>query len=114
MVKSVGKPDARNGHVRFDERGRETGGCQEAPHRALPRLYGRLLNDPHFAELPYDVIAQCCLLGLNGEQLGRLDLRFKHRHSQRDYFAFESKRLHVTYPGGSFSTEYPTYAVTRG
>src|ERR1022692_3415552 len=39
MVKSVGKPDARNGHVRFDERGRETGGCQSAPHRALPRLY---------------------------------------------------------------------------
>src|SRR5258708_18184705 len=25
LVKSVGKPDARNGHVRFDERGRETG-----------------------------------------------------------------------------------------
>src|SRR6266404_5354942 len=24
LVKSVGKPDARNGHVRFDERGRET------------------------------------------------------------------------------------------
>jgi len=28
MVKSVGKPDAQNGHVRFDERGRETAGCQ--------------------------------------------------------------------------------------
>ena len=26
MVKSVGKPDARSGHVRFDERGRETTG----------------------------------------------------------------------------------------
>src|ERR1019366_8739118 len=39
MVKSVGKPDARKGHVRFDERGRETGGCQSALHRALPRLY---------------------------------------------------------------------------
>jgi hypothetical protein len=25
LVKSVGKPDARNGHIRFDERGRETG-----------------------------------------------------------------------------------------
>jgi hypothetical protein len=25
--KPVGKPDARNGHVRFDERGRETTGC---------------------------------------------------------------------------------------
>src|SRR3989442_8806622 len=24
-MKPVGKPDARNGHVRFDERGRETG-----------------------------------------------------------------------------------------
>ena len=28
LVKSVGKPDARNGHVRFDERGRETAVCQ--------------------------------------------------------------------------------------
>jgi hypothetical protein len=31
VVKSVGKPDARNGHVRFDERGRETTGCQSVP-----------------------------------------------------------------------------------
>jgi len=31
VVKSVGKPDARNGHVRFDERGRETTGCQWVP-----------------------------------------------------------------------------------
>ena len=34
-MKSVGKPDARNGHVRFDERGRETGrlpvGSDHAP-----------------------------------------------------------------------------------
>ena len=34
-VKPVGKPDAGNPHVRFDERGRETGHC----HRARPRLY---------------------------------------------------------------------------
>jgi len=27
-VKPVGKPDAGNPHVRFDERGRETTGCQ--------------------------------------------------------------------------------------
>jgi SNF2 family DNA or RNA helicase len=46
MVKSVGKPDARKGHVRFDERGRETGGCQSAPHRALPRLYNELERPP--------------------------------------------------------------------
>ena len=35
VMKSVGKPDAGNPHVRFDERGRETGRC----HRARPRLY---------------------------------------------------------------------------
>jgi hypothetical protein len=82
--------------------------------RITNRLAGRLANDPDFAELPYDVITQCWLLGLNGERLGRLDLRFKHRHSQRDYFAFESKRLHVLYPGGHFSLEYPTYTGADG
>lgn len=86
----------------------------EIEDRITSRLAGRLANDPHFAELPYDVVPQCWLLGLNGELLGRLDLRFKHRHSQRDYFAFESKRLHVIYPGGRFSTEYPAYAGEDG
>jgi hypothetical protein len=39
-VKPVGKPDAGNPHVRFDERGRETERCRMAPsHRARPRLY---------------------------------------------------------------------------
>jgi hypothetical protein len=78
------------------------------------RLAGRLANDPHFAEIPYDVAAQHWLLGLDGQRLGRLDLRFKHRHSQRDYFTFEAKRLHVTYPGDKYSTEYPTYAGDEG
>ncbi|MEA2818063.1 MAG: hypothetical protein QOJ86_67 [Bradyrhizobium sp.] len=88
--------------------------ASEIEDRITFRLAGRLANDPHFAELPYDIVAQCWLLGLDGERLGRLDLRFKHRHSQRDYFAFESKRLHVTYPGGRFSTEYPAYAGDDG
>lgn len=78
------------------------------------RLAGRLANDAKFSDLPYDVVPQYWLLGLNGERLGRLDLRFKHRSSQRDYFAFEAKRLHVKYPGGKFSTEYPTYAGAKG
>jgi hypothetical protein len=38
-MKSIGKPDAGNPHVRFDERGRETGDWQSLKHRALPRLY---------------------------------------------------------------------------
>ena len=38
--KSVGKPDAANPHVRFDERGRETGPlAMPQCYRALPRLY---------------------------------------------------------------------------
>lgn len=78
------------------------------------RLAGRLLNDPLFRDLPYDIVPQYWLLGINGQRLGRLDLRFKHRFSQRDYFAFESKRLHVTYPGGKLSPEYHVYAGGDG
>lgn len=89
-------------------------GRNEIEDRITFRLAGRLANDPYFAELPYDVVPQYWLVGMNGQQLGRVDLRFKHRNSQRDYFAFESKRLHVTYPGGSFSTEYSTYAGEDG
>ena len=38
-MKPVGKPDAGNPHVRFDERGWETGRCQGVSYRAHPRLY---------------------------------------------------------------------------
>jgi hypothetical protein len=38
-MKSVGKPDAGNRHVRFDERGKETGGPASGRDRAFPRLY---------------------------------------------------------------------------
>lgn len=86
----------------------------EIEDRITFRLAGRLANDPHFSDIPYDVVPQYWLLGLNGQRLGRLDLRFKHRHSQRDFFAFEAKRLHIRYPGGRFSTEYPTYAGADG
>jgi hypothetical protein len=37
LVKSVGEPDDRNGHVRFDQGGWETE--RVTRHRALPRLY---------------------------------------------------------------------------
>jgi hypothetical protein len=38
-MKSVGKPDAGNPHVRFDERGWETGRRLGVSTRAQPRLY---------------------------------------------------------------------------
>lgn len=78
------------------------------------RLAGWIANDPTLRDLPYDVVPQNWLLGLNGELLGRLDLRFKHRNSARDYFAFEAKRLHVTYPSGTFRPEYSNYTGKDG
>jgi hypothetical protein len=38
-MKPVGKPDSRDGHVRFDERGWETGRALSVRSRAHPRLY---------------------------------------------------------------------------
>lgn len=78
------------------------------------RLFACIFHDPEFRELPYDVTTQHWLPGLNGERLGRLDLYFKHRHSRRDYFAFEAKRLHVQYPGGKRSAEYAKYVGDAG
>jgi hypothetical protein len=86
----------------------------EIEDRITARLVGQLANAPEFAEIPYDVTYQCWLLGLEGELLGRLDIRFKHRRSKRDYLGFEAKRLHVKYPSGRTSKEYPTYAGKAG
>ena len=86
----------------------------EIEDRITFRLAGRLQNDPIFRNLPYDIVPQYWLLGIDGRRLGRLDLRFKHRNSQKDYFAFESKRLHVRYPGGSFGSEYSVYSGVAG
>ena len=77
-------------------------------------LAGRLRHDPAFANLPFDIVPQYWLTDVDGRRLGRLDLHFKYRASQRDYFAFESKRLHVSYPGGTISPEYAAYAGDDG
>ena len=45
--KPVGKPDALVGHVRFDERGRETTGCPRPRSSALPRLHVRRNGADH-------------------------------------------------------------------
>jgi len=77
-------------------------------------LAGRLRHDPEFAILPFDIVPQYWLTDGEGRRLGRLDLHFKYRTSQRDYFAFEAKRLHVSYPGGTISPEYAAYANDEG
>ena len=88
--------------------------ASELEDRITRRIAGRLAHDSNFEEIPYEVTTQHTLLGLDGQILGRLDLRFKHRNSQRVYFAFESKRLHVTHPGGHYSPGYSTYTGSDG
>ena len=87
--------------------------ADEIEDRITFRLAGRLQNDEDFRELPFDVVPQYWLLDLHGRRLGRLDLRFKHMQSHRDYFAFEAKRLHVAYPSG-FKTEHSVYVGDGG
>ncbi len=77
-------------------------------------LAAKLQNDPSFRGLPFDVVPQYNLLDADGNILGRLDLYIKYRSSQRAYFAFEAKRLHVRYPGGKFSYEYSVYVGEEG
>jgi len=54
MMKTVGKPDAGNRHVRFDERGWETGRRAAHSTRAHPRLYPWLVRllAPGFEHIP--------------------------------------------------------------
>ena len=51
-MKSVGKPDAANPHVRFDEREWETGAATSASNRAHSRLYHALIQ-PKVRGLPH-------------------------------------------------------------
>ncbi len=95
---------------------RKNGPPPVEPHEnwITDRLAGLILNDPQFRNLPFDVAPQHRLIDIDGNEPGRIDLYFKHRHSHRAYFAFEAKRLHVTYPGGSNSKEYATYISDAG
>lgn len=76
-------------------------------------LAARLRHDPLFRNLPFDVTQEYIIDDLDAQYLGRLDLHIKYRQSQRDYFALEAKRLHVSY-GGTLSTEYVTYLGAEG
>ena len=81
--------------------------------RITRKLAAQLRHDPVFRNLPFDVCQEYILDNLDAEYLGRLDLHIKYRRSQRDYFAFEAKRLHLR-TGGIPSSEYLTYVGNKG
>jgi hypothetical protein len=62
-MKPVGKPDAGNRHIRFDERGWETGRWPQAPsYRAYPRLYQTHLSAKPFTHDDWlELVAKDCL-----------------------------------------------------
>src|ERR1035438_4631824 len=79
-VKSVGKPDAGNRHVRFDERGQETGRRFGVSARARPRLY-------HSTRLPTDV-AQALVPAVSRVQTGHI--RYTMCRAHRKHFWAET------------------------
>lgn len=81
----------------------------EIEDRITRKLTACLRHDPTFRDLPFDVSQQVILDDIDANYLGRLDLQVKHRHSARDYFGFEAKRLHLSY-----SPEYLTYVSDKG
>ncbi len=86
----------------------------EIENQITNRLAGILISDVPFRNLPFEVVPQYPLLNIDGKILGQLDLRIKYPQSQRDYFAFEAKRLHVTSVGGVFRQEYREYIGDPG
>jgi hypothetical protein len=85
----------------------------EIEDRITRKLTASLRHDPLFRDLPFDVVQQFILDNADAEYLGRLDLHVKYRQSQRDYFAFEAKRLHLNY-GGKSDPQYAAYVGSEG
>ena len=86
----------------------------EIENQITNRLAGVLQNHRQFHDLPFDIVTQFPQLNIDGKILGQLDLRIKYRSVQREYFAFEAKRLHVTSVGGIFRPEYSEYSGDPG
>lgn len=77
------------------------------------KLAACLRHNHVFRNLPFDITQQFILDNEDANYLGRLDLHVKYRQSQRDYFAFEAKRLHLNY-GGEPAPEYHVYTGDEG
>jgi hypothetical protein len=87
----------------------------EIENKITSRLAGWLMNAPDFVgRLPFHIIPQYEIPDLQGKILGRLDICFKYMQTTREYFAFEAKRLHVSYPGGKIEPEYRDYVGDPG
>jgi len=71
--------------------------------------------DPVIKQLPFQVRRELPIDDpLTGEELGRIDLCLLHGNSEATYFAFECKRLNVTFPAGNFAPLTGKYVGSEG
>lgn len=71
--------------------------------------------DPVIKQLPFQVRRELPIDDPEtGEELGRIDLCLLHGNHELSYFAFECKRLCVTFPSGKFETLANKYVGSEG
>lgn len=71
--------------------------------------------DPVIKQLPFQVRRELPIDDpKSGEELGRIDLCLLHGNDEDTYFAFECKRLNVTFPSGQFAPLSGEYVGTNG
>ena len=110
-MKTVGKPDAGNPHVRFDERGGET---ERVPtrNRALPRLYFVKLvslKEPKANSVRWFYIPSFSSFTLKKVTAGRYEVRYRDLSNGRR-FATEAFNLEET--STSNGTQYSNVTMT--
>jgi hypothetical protein len=71
--------------------------------------------DPIIKQLPFQVRRELPIDDpATGEELGRIDLCLLHGNDEDVYFAFECKRLNVTFPSGKFESRAAQYVGPEG
>lgn len=71
--------------------------------------------DPVIKRLPFQVRRELPIDDPEtGEELGRIDLCLLHGNDEDIYFAFECKRLNVTFPSGKFKSLVADYVGSKG
>ena len=71
--------------------------------------------DPVIKQLPFQVRRELTIDDpATGEELGKIDLCLLHGNDEDIYFAFECKRLNVTFPCGKFDSLAAKYVGPEG
>lgn len=71
--------------------------------------------DPVIKQLPFQVRRELPIDDpATGDELGRIDLCLLHGNDEDVYFAFECKRLNVTFPSGKFESLAAAYVGPEG